>query len=102
MTMSENFYEAANSSVPRGLVEKVNATHQEPSDFEDSKEPYNPLMQQFIIGWFKLHLDGVNASDGVDWDDLIYGSSATSLCHGGDGAMARCETHRGTRQLEVD
>lgn len=95
MSMTERFFEAASDTMPRGLVEKVNATHQEPSDYNDRKEPYNPRLQQFVAGWFKLHLDRTPVSHGVDWDSLIYGDGATALCGGGDGAMARCETHRG-------
>lgn len=95
MAMSEKFYDAADAGLPRGLVEKVGATHQEPSDYEDKKEPYNPYMAQFVAGWFKLYLDGETKSEGVDWDDLIFGSGGNSLCGGGDGDMKRCETKRG-------
>ena len=69
MAMSEGFYDAAAASLPRGLVEKVNATHQvgrerslppqnvpslnathqEPSDWKDRVgEPYNPLLPQCV------------------------------------------------------
>ena len=66
-------------------------------DFNDKHEPYNPLLAQFVVAWFKLYLDRVNSSHGVDWDALIYGSDADALCGGGDGAMERCETKRGSR-----
>ena len=39
MSMSEKFYAAASPTLPRGLVEKINATHQEPTDYNDGKEP---------------------------------------------------------------
>lgn len=166
MAMTERFYAAAAPSVPRGLVEKTGpyATHQEPSDWHDWDEPYNPRLAQFVAGWFKLFLDrvrsqrrtpnpdpspsspngrnptltpawalprprgprsggrgapnaarwprhgllpnearlrplqvgaGESAADGVDWDATIFGSGPLALCGGGDGAMARCEVHRG-------
>ena len=97
MAMTEAFYNAASAGLPRGLVEKVNASHQEPTDYNDKSEPYNPYMQQFVAGWLKLHLDQTPRAMGVDWDGLLYGAGAASLCGGGDGAMHRCEVHRGGR-----
>ena len=48
----------------------------------------------WFILWFKLHLNGVKSEFGVDFDSLIYGTGAGSVCNGGDGAMAACEMHR--------
>jgi dienelactone hydrolase len=73
----------------RGFVNKVGANHHEPST------EYNPKLGLYTVAWFKLHLDGLTASQGQDWDALVYGNGSTSLCGGGDGAMKACELHRG-------
>ena len=94
--MTERLYARAKAGTPRGLVNRIDAGHQEPSNWEGWLEydGYNPKMAQFVVGWMKLFLDGVSTDRGVDWDELIFGDSDVALCHGGDGAMARCETHR--------
>ena len=101
MAMSEAFFNASDDSIPRGLVEKsgLYATHQEPSDWHNWNEPYNPYMAQYVVGWFKLFLDTAQDDAEVegmpDWDALIFGMGADSLCGGGDGEMVWCETNRG-------
>ena len=108
--MTEKFYAAAANAtpaLPRGIVNKVGAAHQEPSDYKNKAEPYNPLMAQYMAAWFKLYLDGwTEATPGgtgaVNFDDMIYGTGPTSICTGGDGDMGgsgptTCEMQRGTR-----
>jgi dienelactone hydrolase len=94
--MTERLYARAKAGTPRGLVNRIDAGHQEPSNWEGWLEydGYNPKMAQFVVGWMKLFLDGVSTDRGVDWEELIFGDSDVALCHGGDGAMARCETRR--------
>lgn len=38
----------------------------------------------------KLFVDGTPSSGGVDWADILYTNSSSSLCGGGDGAMQQC------------
>lgn len=99
MGMSEAFYNASSAELPRGIVEKTGeyATHQEPSNWHNWNEPYNPYLAQFVAGWFKLYLKSADVgSDGVQsWDDLIFGDGPESLCGGGDGEMVWCRTERG-------
>ena len=99
MSMTETFYNAASPTLPRGLVEKVGAPHQEPTDYEDKKEPYNPYLQQFVAAWFKIYLH-VSTRTEVNWNELIFGNESNSLCNGGDyyngsTTMKRCEVHHG-------
>ncbi len=42
----------------------------------------------------KLHLAGARVADRVNYDDLVYGFGAASLCTGGDGEMRECEVLR--------
>ena len=89
--MTLRWYDKVRSG-PRGLVNRVGAGHQEPSNWEGWApfDRFNPKMAQYVVGWFRLFLDR-DADDGVDWRALVAGEGALSLCHGGDGAMARCE-----------
>ena len=50
----------------------------------------------FTVAWFKLHVDGTAQGLGMDFEALIYGEGADSLCGGGDGAMADCTVLPGT------
>ena len=64
-------------------------------DYEDSTEAYNPYLQQFVAAWFKIHLNYSFPRTDF-WENMVYGTGPTSLCHGGDGAMKKCEVLRGT------
>ena len=75
----------AGTAPNRGLVNKKDATHVEPLWW-----PSVPKLAKFSAAWFKIHLEQVDKQDGIDYNDLIYGSSNTSLCGGGDGAMEEC------------
>ena len=83
--MTEHFFNAAGAHLTRGMVNKRLANHHEPST------DYNPMLGTYTAAWFKLFLDGTPKSLGVDWNELIYGRSNRSICHGGDGAMPYCE-----------
>lgn len=99
--MTETFFSAASvTGVARGIVNKINATHQEPTTYKDRTEPYNPLVPQFVAAWFKLYLNNVSSSRTVDWGSLIHGNGPESICGGGDGEMAQCEIVRGKRSQE--
>ena len=98
--MTTKFYGAAAAGTPRGLVNKVGATHQEPTDYKDHKEPYNPRLAQYMAAWYKLYVDGwtaapagrgAGAPDFPDFREMIFGKGADSLCGGGDGDMETCE-----------
>ena len=89
--MADGFFDAASSSgLPRGLVNRVGATHHEP-DVED----FNPLLPQFTAAWFKIFLDEKPEEFGIDWFGLVFGKGAGSLCGGGAGKMANCTTLSG-------
>jgi hypothetical protein len=90
--MADGFFGAASSKspqLPRGLVNRVGATHHEP-DITD----YNPLLPQFTAAWFKIYLDEKPQDLGIDWIDLIYGNGTGTLCGGGAGEMANCSIVR--------
>lgn len=81
--MADKFFAAA--TVPqRGLVNSRGANHHEPTT------DYRPEMALFSTAWLKVHLDQTPESDGMHWDDLIYGTGSDSLCGGGDGPLAEC------------
>lgn len=88
--MAEGFFNAKGAAASRGLANKQSATHHEP-DITD----YNPLVPQWTAAWFKIFLDGTPQADGVDFDALIFGKGAGSICGGGDGEMAACTMLRG-------
>lgn len=87
--MTRQFFAAEGAAATKGLVNKVKADHSEPD-----VERYNPLLPQFTAAWIKLYLCGVDEEFGISFDDMIYGNSSTSMCAGGDGAMAECEVYR--------
>jgi dienelactone hydrolase len=91
--MAEKFFNAPGASAPRGLVNRISATHHEP-DIED----YNPLLPQFTAAWFKLYLQRRPEEFGIDFESLIWGDrdgTNASLCGGGGGRMAECSLVRG-------
>ena len=92
--MTENFYNSQGAYPVRGIVNKVNATHQEPTTYNDKVEPYNPFLAQFSAAWIKLYLNDVKQEGQTDFDALIHGSGPVSLCGGGDGAMEQCEVRQ--------
>jgi len=84
--MAVNIYNAKGAFSSRGLVNKENANH-----FEPNPMAYNNLLPQFSVAWFKIYLDKTPTAYGINFHDLIFGTGATSVCKGGDGAMAECE-----------
>lgn len=87
--MAENIYNAAGAFATRGLVNKVNADHHEPTT------EYNPKLALYSVAWVKLFLDQTPESYGNNWKDMIYGTGSNSLCGGGDGQMAKCVINTG-------
>ncbi len=82
------FDHAANSTVNRGLVNKKNCTHFEPSTAYI--DDFNPLLAQFTAAWFHVFLSKSPRAFGLDFDSMIFGSDHTSLCGGGNGEMVNC------------
>jgi dienelactone hydrolase len=83
-SMVERLFDAAGAAASRGLVNKRGANHHEPST------QYNPFLGLATVAWMKLFVDGTPSSGGVDWADILYTNSSSSLCGGGDGAMQQC------------
>lgn len=98
--MAQSIFDASGASSTRGLVNKRGVDHHEPSTH------YNPALALFTVAWFKLHVDGVASSEGMAWDELIYGTGGDSLCGGGDGEMQQCSVlgreRHGERDLRSD
>lgn len=86
--MAEKMFNADGAAAARGLVNKKGANHHEPTT------DYNVKLAMYTVAWFKLHVDGSKASMGQDWDGLIYGTDAASVCGGGDGTMQECNILR--------
>jgi len=82
--MAENIYNAKGDTGTRGIINKVDADHHEPTSH------YNPKLALYTVAWIKLHLDQTTSSYGMNWKDMIYGTGSDSLCGGGDGAMKEC------------
>lgn len=91
--MAHGFFDAvpaaARAALPRGLVNRVGATHHE-VDVED----YNPLLAQYTAGWLKLFLQKRTHDYGIDFEKMIFGDGKESMCGGGGGAMAECDLFR--------
>ena len=64
---TERWYDKAGNVSRRGLVNNWSG-HHEPDNWEGWKahDQYNPKLPQFVVAWFKLHLDGVTASEPTD------------------------------------
>ena len=86
--MAENLFNAKGANAARGIINKVGAGHHEPTS------DYNPALALYTAAFFKLWLEGTTTAGGVDFEDLVYGKSSTSLCGGGDGKMKECEVIR--------
>merc|ERR1712100_40048 len=94
--MAFDIFNSSAACPDRGLVNKIGADHSEPSVH------YNPWMAWFTVAWFKVHLDRTPFLSGVDFEQLLYGTGNTSLCHGGDGAMANCTLLRKVGGADVN
>lgn len=91
--MAFSIFNATGACAERGLVNKIDAEHSEPMS---DKPYYNPQLAWFTVAWLKVHLDRTPVASGVDFEELLYGAGSSSLCHGGDGAMANCTLLRKT------
>ena len=93
------FEAAAAAGVPTGLVNKVDADHHEPASlypaqpFSCVKTPFNPQLGLYTVAWAKLW-QRTPRSLGIDWEGMLYGAANSSLCGGGDGALAACNVTR--------
>lgn len=94
--MTESFYKASGACAARGIVSKLDAGHFEPEDNFLAWDTYNPLMPQYTAAWFKLHLDGKTTEFGIDFNEMIYGSSSSSMCGGQDGNLSVCDIKTAT------
>lgn len=92
-SMAEGIFNTDGAFSARGLVNKKGADHHEPTTH------YNPQLALFTAAWFKIHLDKTPQSLGMDFDALIYGKDANSLCGGGDGGMKECTMLRRSLSL---
>jgi hypothetical protein len=93
-SMTEKYYKAKGTHTvsSKGIIYKSNADHFEPEDpFFPVYYSYNPLVAQFTAAWFKIHLEKKNMEFGINFYDMIYGNLTSSVCHGGDGGMTKCE-----------
>jgi len=82
--MAENIYNTKGDISNRGIINKVNADHHEPTS------EYNPKLALYTVAWIKIHLDQTSSSYGNNWKEMIYGTDSASLCGGGDGSMKQC------------
>ena len=94
--MAESFYRTPGACSTRGLVNKLTATHHEPST------QYNPELGLATVGWFKIFVDGTPTFGGKDFEALLFGHGKDSLCHGGDGLLKECKLVRGTGSTPCD
>lgn len=86
---TQGFFNLAESSLARGYVNKLGATHFEPNSASGP-------MTTFTVAWFKIYLDKTPVVNGTDYKAMIYGTGKDSLCHGGDGAMVNCTVTPGS------
>lgn len=90
-TMAMPIYEAgAGSGLPRGFVDKTLVGHHEP-DITCLDRNQIDLLAQFSAAWFKLYLDKTPIAYGIDFNEMIYGTSQKSICYGGDGELTTCK-----------
>jgi hypothetical protein len=90
-SQTEGFFNAKGANPIRGRVNKQGATHFEPNG--GGAAPKN--LGKWTAAWFKVFLDETPQSGGVDYKKLIFGTDKDSLCHGGDGGMAKCDVYDG-------
>jgi hypothetical protein len=89
-TMGIPMYQAALAGgVPTGIVDKTLANHHEP-DITCMDRNGISLVGQFTAAWFKVYLDKTPQAYGFDFNDMLFGDSADSVCNGGDGQMTQC------------
>jgi len=82
--MAENIYNVKGDLSTRGIINKVDADHHEPTSH------YNQKLALYTVAWIKLYLDQTSTSYGMDWKSMIFGTGNSSMCGGGDGAMKQC------------
>merc|ERR1719335_1453976 len=93
-SMTQGFFNAKGANPIRGRVDKTGATHFEPNPLGGAGAPKN--LGKWTAAWFKVYLDETPQSAGVDYKMFIFGTDKDSLCHGGDGAMTKCDVYDGS------
>lgn len=88
ISMCQGFFDAEGASPVRGIVNKVGVGHQEPCSGSNVAN-----VAKFTAAWFKLFVDNTPEADGNDYNELVFGTGTSSLCHGGDGSMRQCELY---------
>lgn len=83
--MATKIFYAEGGSPTRGMINKLNSNH-----FEPTPEGYNNLLPQYSVAWFKVYLEQKPQEFGINFEDLVFGNGTNSVCGGGDGQMAEC------------
>jgi dienelactone hydrolase len=86
--MAERLFDAPGACPTRGLVNKRGANHHEAST------DYNPMLGLYTVAWFKVIVEGLSRSHGMEWEAMVFGQGNASLCGGGDGEMESCSVLR--------
>jgi len=94
-SMTKDFYSKDSDVSQKGIVDRTEANHFEPEDNWQPWDSYNPLVPQFTAAWFKLTIEKKREEFGIDFYELIFGTSKASICNGGDGYMNTCEMIEG-------
>jgi len=79
------FESGERTGLTRGIVSTSNFGHHEADILG-----INPLLAQFTTAWFKWFM-AAGGDDGVDWEEMIFGTGENSVCKGGMGDVERCE-----------
>jgi len=66
----------------KGIFNKAGFGHHQPDILG-----WNRLLPQFTVAWMKIFLDGVMSENGVDWEEMIFGTGEKSICTGGGGSV---------------
>lgn len=98
--MTESIFNAAGAYAERGMVNRIGAGHSEASEWGNG-EYYNAGLAWFTVAYFKVHLDRTPKANGINFEELVYADRNDTLCHGGDGAMAKCTLLRKAESNEA-
>ena len=91
------FNASAATGLARGLVNKVGTPHAE----QDDGSQYNPFLGYFSVAWTNNFQPPSKLAASTDWTDLIFGSTSTSVCYGGDGTLADCDMEHGASSCDA-
>ena len=96
---SKTMYEKVAPHLAKGFVNRKDTPHWEPITHPFG--PYHPELALFTAAWLKLFVDKTPFADGLNYEELLFGSSNHSLCGGGDGSMEECEVSRASMDVEA-